>query len=154
MIKMKVYFRSLTPLCDTECTTAGFTNTFWWHWISVNSGEVTLWKHSHPVIRLGPDKEPSASTKGEIFLLFKERGSISAVTCWSFSSLPPAFSFLPLLSFVWAVDSRLGLKLKTFSVCLLVVSTRLFPSFPGTASLTPFWKLHLVGAGVGARLQE
>lgn len=44
-------------------------------------------------------------------------------------SLPSA-SFLPALSFVGAVHSGSALKLKTFSVCLLLVNTRLFPSFP------------------------
>lgn len=63
---------------------------------------------------------------------------------------PPLFSFLPLLSFVGAVDSGLGLKLKTFSVCLLVVSERLFPSFLGTAALTPILKRNWwVGRGGG-----
>ena len=77
--------------------------------------------------------------KGERYFFFFKKEARLALCHVSLSllRLPPS-SFLPLLSFVRAVDSRLGLKLKTFSVCLLVVRARIFPSFPGTTSLTPF----------------
>lgn len=152
---MKHLFGSVTPLSETQCSTAGFTNTIWRLWVSVNSVGVNLWKHSHPVIRLGLYKEPSASTKGGRYFFFLKKEARLALCCVSLSlpSFPPS-SFLSLLSFVRAVDRRLGLKLKTFSVCLLVVSVRLFPSFLETASLTSFGNCILWGGWWSQKMKK
>lgn len=154
--KMKLLFGSVAPLSETRCSAAGFTNTIWRLWVSVNSGEVNLWKHSHPVIRLGLYKELSASTKEGRYFFFLKKEARLALRHVSLSLLRPPlrFSFLPLLSFVRAVDSGLGLKLKTFRVCLLVVSARLFPSFPGTASLTAFWNYIWWGGWRAGRVAD
>lgn len=101
---------------EVKCGATGFPNTARRLQVSVNSGEVNFRKHSHPVIRLGLNKELPASTKGADISPFLKKEARSPLWHVSLSLLcrpPPRLSFLPLLSFVGAVNRRLGLKLKT-----------------------------------------
>lgn len=75
---------------EVKCGTTRFLKSPAWQLqVSVKSKEVDLGKHSHPVIRLGLNKELSASTKGGRYsAVLKDRCSITALTCWSCSFLP------------------------------------------------------------------